>query len=161
MLTPREIDALQPSKKIIKRGLGEGLILVVERLDRGGGKSFVGTKRFPRGRKGKEKNSVEINKYMNELTLKKELAQPTKIKTGGSTFKNPLDKTSLKVWEIIKKSVPLNTSFGDAAISEKHCNFLINKQKASSKDMKNLINFVKENVYKKTGIKLELEIIFK
>ena len=49
--------------------------------------------------------------------------------------------------------------FGDANLSDKHCNFLINKQKASSKDMKNLINFVKENVYKKTGIKLELEII--
>ena len=49
--------------------------------------------------------------------------------------------------------------FGDAGISEKHCNFLINKEKASSKDMKNLINFIKENVYKKTGVKLELEIV--
>ena len=49
--------------------------------------------------------------------------------------------------------------FGDAKLSEKHCNFLINKEKASSKDMKNLINFIKENVYKKTGVKLELEII--
>ena len=49
--------------------------------------------------------------------------------------------------------------FGDARLSEKHCNFLINHEKASSKDMKNLINFIKENVYKKTGVKLELEII--
>ena len=49
--------------------------------------------------------------------------------------------------------------FGDAKISEKHYNFLINKEKASSKDMKNLINFIKENVYKKTGVKLELEIV--
>ena len=37
--------------------------------------------------------------------------------------------------------------FGDAIISEKHNNFLINRESASSKDMKNLINFIKENVY--------------
>ena len=49
--------------------------------------------------------------------------------------------------------------FGDAIISEKHNNFLINRESASSKDMKNLINFIKENVYKKTGVNLELEII--
>ena len=49
--------------------------------------------------------------------------------------------------------------FGDAQVSEKHCNFLINQAKASSKDMKNLINFIKENVYKKKGVNLELEII--
>ena len=49
--------------------------------------------------------------------------------------------------------------FGDAKLSEKHSNFLINQDNASSKDMKNLINFVKENVYKKTGVNLELEII--
>ena len=42
---------------------------------------------------------------------------------------------------------------------KKHCNFLINKEKASSDDMKSLINFVKDKVYKKTGVKLELEII--
>ena len=49
--------------------------------------------------------------------------------------------------------------FGDATVSEKHCNFLINKEKSSSNDMKNLINFIKENVYKKTGVNLELEIV--
>ena len=63
---------------------------------------------------------------------------------------------------MIKESVDIkkvNKMFGDARLSEKHCNFLINHEKASSKDMKNLINFIKENVYKKTGVKLELEII--
>ena len=49
--------------------------------------------------------------------------------------------------------------FGDAKLSAKHSNFLINEANASSKDMKNLINFIKENVYKKTGVNLELEII--
>ena len=55
--------------------------------------------------KGKEKNNLEINKYMNELIQKKELAQPTKIKTGGSTFKNPINQTDKKVWELIRSSV--------------------------------------------------------
>ena len=54
-----------------------------------------------------------------------------------------------KVWELIKESVDLNEAnqlFGDAKLSEKHCNFLINKGKASSKDMKNLINFIKKSI---------------
>ena len=108
--------------------------------------------------KGIEKEKSEILKEINFLKKKKEISQPSKIKTGGSTFKNPLDKTQLKVWQLIKKSVPLNTSFGDAAISEKHCNFLINKGNATFKDMLNLIQFIEKNVEAKTGVKLETEI---
>ena len=55
----------------------------------------------------------------------------------------------------IKESVPLNKSFGDACISEKHCNFFVNKGNASFDDMTKLINFVSKNVLNKTGIKLE------
>ena len=108
--------------------------------------------------KGKEKNRDEINSFMNELKQKKELAQPTKIKTSGSTFKNPIKQTDRKVWELIKSSVPSETSYGDAIISKKHANFFVNKKNANSKDMKSLIDFVKRQVKKKTGIKLELEI---
>jgi len=109
--------------------------------------------------KGKEKNSLVINNYMNELKDKKELAQPTKIKTSGSTFKNPIKQTDKKVWELIRSSVPNETSFGDAIISKKHANFFVNKKNAKSADMKSLINFVKKQVRDKTGIKLELEIV--
>ena len=109
--------------------------------------------------KGNEKNSSEINKYMNELIDKKEMAQPTKIKTSGSTFKNPINQTDKKVWELIRSSVSIEKSYGDAFISEKHANFFVNKKNAKSKDMKALINFVKEKVEKKTGVKLELEIV--
>ena len=108
--------------------------------------------------KGKEKNRVEINNFMNELKQKKEFAQPTKIKTSGSTFKNPIKQTDRKVWELIKSSVPSETSYGDAIISKKHANFFVNKKNAKSTEMKSLINFVKRQVKKKTGIKLELEI---
>ena len=89
---------------------------------------------------------------------KKDDTQPTKIKTGGSTFKNPIKQTDQKVWELIKKSVPINTKFGDAEISDKHCNFFVNRNNASFDDMQKLINFVKEKVKLKTGIKLETEV---
>ena len=89
---------------------------------------------------------------------KKDKNQPTKIKTSGSTFKNPINQTKKKVWELIKESVPLDQNFGDAYISEKHCNFFVNKGNAKFEDMKKLIDFVSESVFKKTGIKLEKEI---
>jgi UDP-N-acetylmuramate dehydrogenase len=108
--------------------------------------------------KGFKKNSNLINREMAELKEKKEKAQPTRIKTSGSTFKNPLDQSDKKVWQLIKESVPLEKSFGDACISEKHCNFFVNKGNAKFDDMKKLIDFVSESVLKKTGIKLQTEI---
>ncbi len=112
--------------------------------------------------KGKLSKKNIIKNKIEKLKNKKQLSQPFRVKTSGSTFKNPLDQTKKKVWELIKESIDIketNKMFGDAILSEKHCNFLINKEKATSKDMKNLIYFIKENVYKKTGIKLELEIV--
>ena len=108
--------------------------------------------------KGYKKNSNLIKKEMVELKEKKEKAQPTRIKTSGSTFKNPLDQSDKKVWQLIKESVPLEKSFGDACISEKHCNFFVNKGNAKFDDMKKLIDFVSESVLKKTGVKLQTEI---
>ena len=112
--------------------------------------------------KGKLSKKKIIEEKVDELKNRKEISQPLKVKTSGSTFKNPIDQTKKKVWELIRESIDINEvnkMFGDAKLSEKHCNFLINKEKASSKDMKSLINFIKENVYRKTGVKLELEII--
>ena len=108
---------------------------------------------------GKKDNKENIKELIKKLKMKKEKAQPTRIKTGGSTFKNPIKQTDKKVWEIIKKSVPDNVQFGDAVISNKHCNFFVNKGNASYEDMKRLIDYVKESVKKKTGINLDLEII--
>ena len=108
--------------------------------------------------RGLKKNNSLIKDKMNNLKEKKELAQPTKIKTSGSTFKNPLEQSDKKVWQLIKESVSLEKSFGDACISDKHCNFFINKGDATFSDMKKLIEFVTESVLKKTGVKLETEI---
>ena len=108
--------------------------------------------------KGTKKNKEEIENEVLELKKKKDKAQPTKLKTSGSTFKNPINQTDKKVWELIKESVSLDTSFGDAHISDKHCNFFVNKNNASFEDMNKLIEFVKISVEKKTGIVLEKEI---
>jgi UDP-N-acetylmuramate dehydrogenase len=108
--------------------------------------------------KGYKKKLETIKNEIIELKKKKEDAQPTRIKTSGSTFKNPVNQTDKKVWQLIKESVPLEKSFGDACISQKHSNFFVNKGNAKFEDMKNLIEFVSESVLKKTGIKLETEI---
>ena len=75
-----------------------------------------------------------------------------------SSNKNPVNQTDKKVWQLIRESVPLKKSFGDASISEKHCNFFVNKGNAKFEDMRNLIQFVSDCVFKKTGINLETEI---
>ena len=108
--------------------------------------------------KGQVKNKNEIEKKIKKLKSKKDEVQPTKVKTGGSTFKNPVEQTDIKVWELIKKSVPLDSKFGDAEISNKHCNFFVNSKDATFNDMKSLIDFVKKKVKIKTGITLDTEI---
>ena len=108
--------------------------------------------------KGKFKKKDIAKKDMETLKKKKEETQPTRVKTGGSTFKNPINQTNKKVWELIRESVSIDTKFGDAHISEKHSNFFVNKGNATFNDMKKLIDFVSKKVLEKTGIKLDKEI---
>tara|TARA_S200000501_G_scaffold329659_1_gene330436 strand:- start:1070 stop:1981 length:912 start_codon:yes stop_codon:yes gene_type:complete len=108
--------------------------------------------------RGIKKNSKKIKEEMLRLKTQKDIKQPTKIKTSGSTFKNPIKQTDKKVWELIRESVSLDTEFGDACISQKHANFFVNKGNATFNDMKKLIDFVSERVFKKTGISIEKEI---
>ena len=105
--------------------------------------------------KGKKSNKTSIQKKINELIKQKNQDQPSKIKTCGSTFKNPENN---KAWKLIKDSGCGGMSIGDAHISEKHCNFFINKGNAKSEDLENLIYEVKSKVLKKTGIDLDLEL---
>ena len=104
------------------------------------------------------KSKIEIEERIQNLKEKKKSSQPLRVKTGGSTFKNPKNQSEKKVWELIKENVDNKTSFGDAKISEKHSNFFVNSKNASYENMYNLINFVKSQVKQKTGISLELEL---
>ena len=98
----------------------------------------------------------KIDKKQSDFVKKKKISQPSQIKTCGSTFKN-INKTK-KAWMIIKESGCDNFKEGDAIISKKHCNFFVNNGKAKSSDIENLIKKVKNAVYTKTGVNLELEI---
>jgi len=104
---------------------------------------------------GKVHTKEEIQKKQQTLMEKKKNSQPSQIKTCGSTFKNKKNK---KAWELIKESNCQNLYIGDAKISEKHCNFFVNNGNATAKELEDLINKVRETVYQKTKINLELEI---
>ena len=104
---------------------------------------------------GKASVTEKILKKQQSLIEKKKSSQPSQIKTCGSTFKNPKEK---KAWELIKESNCQNLQIGNAKISETHCNFFVNDGNATSKELEELINRVKETVYQKTKINLELEI---
>ena len=93
-------------------------------------------------------------KMKNIIRLRKE-AQPIAVKTGGSTFKNPPNN---KAWKLIDEAGCRGLKNGDAMISQKHCNFIINLKKSSSQQIEELANIVQEKVFKKSGIQLDWEI---
>ena len=105
--------------------------------------------------KGKKLLKKEIEKKQKVLIERKKKAQPSQIKTCGSTFKNTKNK---KAWELIKESDCQNLQVGGAQISEKHCNFFINNGNATAKELEDLINKVRKTVQQKTKINLDLEI---
>ncbi len=104
---------------------------------------------------GKPADIKEIEKKTIDLVNKKKASQPSRIKTCGSTFKNPKDN---KAWKLIKSSDCSDMKVGGARMSPQHCNFFLNDGNATSSDIENLIKDVKDKVLKKTGINLELEI---
>ena len=105
--------------------------------------------------KGKKNNKLNIKRKIEDLVERKRKTQPSKIKTCGSTFKNPENE---KAWKLIKDSDCAGLKVGEASISKDHCNFFINNKNATSKDLEELIYQVKKKVFKKNGINLELEL---
>ena len=99
----------------------------------------------------------KILESMKNLKDKKDTEQPQKIKTGGSTFKNPKNSDK-KAWQLIKESGCADLRVGRIKLSNLHCNFLENLDKASSEDAENLIEKIKKEVFKKTNVNLELEL---
>lgn len=108
------------------------------------------TKVYLKVSKNKEAE-VKLKKYW----LCKKNSQPLNTKNAGCVFKNPYP---FKAWKILKELKLDNLSIGDAYVSNKHTNFLINKNNASFLDMYSLISLIKKEVYEKTKINLELEI---
>ncbi len=101
--------------------------------------------------------SQEIGAKIAIFNKKREETQPIRSKTGGSTFKNP-QILGRKAWQLIDEAGARGMSIGDAQMSQKHCNFMINNGKATAKDLIDLGNKVIDLVKEKTGITLEWEI---
>ena len=101
-------------------------------------------------------NKDEIAGKMQELALKRKEKQPLEFPSAGSTFKRPEGYFAGK---LIEDSGLRGFSVGGAAVSEKHCGFVINKGNATSSDIYNLIKHVQDKVYEDSSVKLEPEVI--
>jgi UDP-N-acetylmuramate dehydrogenase len=96
-----------------------------------------------------------IAEKINDISFKREATQPIRTKTTGSTFANPTD---VKAWQLIDKAGCRGLKIGDAIVSEKHCNFLINQGAATAKDLESLGEEVKRRVKETSNIELEWEV---
>jgi UDP-N-acetylmuramate dehydrogenase len=96
-----------------------------------------------------------IQAEMDRIAASREASQPLRSKTGGSTFKNPLPR---KAWEVIDAAGCRGLTIGDAQVSEKHCNFLLNLGTASAQDIEALGEEVRRRVLAHSGTMLEWEI---
>src|SRR3982751_5065754 len=96
-----------------------------------------------------------IGAEMDAIARAREESQPLRSRTGGSTFKNP---PGHKVWALVDAAGYRGLTMGDAQVSEKHCNFLLNLGSATSADIEALGEEVRRRVVSKCNIMLEWEI---
>jgi UDP-N-acetylmuramate dehydrogenase len=97
---------------------------------------------------------------MAAITARREASQPIREKTGGSTFKNPLnaDGEKLSAWTLVDEAGWRGKLFGQAMFSPQHANFLINTGEATAADLEGLGEAVRADVLAKTGVELQWEI---
>lgn len=93
---------------------------------------------------------------MDAIKAERETAQPLRVATGGSTFKNP---HGYKAWQLIDAAGCRGLRLGAAMVSAKHCNFLINTGGASAADIEALGELVRTRVHECSGVSLEWEIV--
>ncbi len=96
-----------------------------------------------------------IGTEMDRIAAEREASQPLRSRTGGSTFKNPPGQ---KAWALVDAASCRGLRRGDAQVSEKHCNFLLNLGSATSADIEALGEEVRERVKAHSGVNLEWEI---
>jgi UDP-N-acetylmuramate dehydrogenase len=96
-----------------------------------------------------------IGAEMDRIAAEREASQPLRSRTGGSTFKNPQGH---KAWALVDAAGCRGLRRGDAQVSEKHCNFLLNLGAATSADIEALGEDVRGRVLAATGVRLEWEI---
>lgn len=105
---------------------------------------------------------------MEDQLAKRDASQPTRDRSAGSTFRNPLGRSStgaaddtheLKAWKVIDDAGMRGARLGGAQMSEMHSNFLINAGGATAADLENLGEEVRKRVFQHSGFTLEWEIM--
>jgi UDP-N-acetylmuramate dehydrogenase len=105
--------------------------------------------------RGQPGEPAAIGAEMDRIAAEREASQPLRSKTGGSTFKNP---DGHKAWQLVDAAGCRGLKIGDAQVSEKHTNFLLNLGAATSADIEALGEEVRRRVKAHSGIDLEWEI---
>ncbi len=120
------------------------------------------TFRAPRG------DPKALEAQMQDQIAKRDASQPTKDRSAGSTFRNPLGRSStgafddtheLKAWKVIDNAGMRGATLGGAQMSPKHSNFLINTGGASAAELEELGEQVRKRVFETQGIELVWEIM--
>ncbi|MEH6789067.1 UDP-N-acetylmuramate dehydrogenase [Parasphingorhabdus sp.] len=104
---------------------------------------------------GESGDPATIGAEMKRIAEEREASQPLRTKTGGSTYKNPEGK---KAWQLVDEAGCRGLQVGQAQVSEKHCNFLINLGGATSADIEALGEEVRKRVKAHAGVELQWEI---
>jgi UDP-N-acetylmuramate dehydrogenase len=104
---------------------------------------------------GASGDPAAIGVEMDRIAQEREASQPLRSRTGGSTFKNP---PGTKAWQLIDAAGCRGLRIGDAQVSEKHCNFLLNLSNACAADIEALGEEVRRRVLAHSGTELEWEI---
>ncbi len=105
-------------------------------------------------------NPAEINSRIEEYKQRRLKSQPRNRRSAGSIFKNPPPEVSAeKAWQLIDRSGLRGTVIGDAEISTEHCNFIVNRGRATAADVYALIRLAEEKVFVVTGVRLEREVV--
>lgn len=100
-------------------------------------------------------NKEEIQNKMNEYAKYRKEKQPIEYPSAGSTFKRGKDFITAK---LIDDAGLKGYSIGGAQISTKHGGFIINKGNATAKDVMELVQYTKDQIYSKFGKIIELEV---
>lgn len=100
-------------------------------------------------------SETEIRKNRDQANLSRKSTQPLKFRSAGSVFKNPKD---FAAGYLIDQAGLKGKSIGGAIVSDIHANFIINQANAKAEDVVQLIKLIRNAIYKKYSIVLELEI---
>ena len=109
---------------------------------------------------GKPDAPEDIQARMDAITARREDSQPIREKTGGSTFKNPdqIQSGGRGAWKVIDDAGGRGFTVGGARMSEKHCNFMVNKDGATAADLEALGETIRDKVKTTQGVDLHWEI---